>query len=94
MSKKKKDTSGLRLYRVNYEEYLHYEEFIEASSPEEARRQFENSIHELEPTEAEVYDMEIEPVNEDEDKKGGWYEDVEHKDTEVEEPAGRDHSLS
>ena len=50
----------MKLYRVNYEEYLHYEEFIEASSPEEAERVFKNSIHTLEPTEGEVYTFDVE----------------------------------
>ena len=43
------------LFRVNYEEYLHFEEFIEAGDKDEAERQFKNSISELEPIEAEQY---------------------------------------
>ena len=88
----KKNESGLTLYRVNYEEYLHYEEFIEAGSPEEAVQQFKNSIHDLEPTEAEVYDMEVEPV-EEEAKEGGWA-NVEHENDARKNALGNSHSLS
>jgi len=49
----------MTLYRVNYEEYMHFEEFVEASTPEEARRQFENSISDLEPMESGVFTYDI-----------------------------------
>ncbi len=51
-----------QLYRVNYEEYLSYEEFIEASSRDEAERIFRNSIDQLEPVEAGVYSFDVTPV--------------------------------
>jgi hypothetical protein len=60
----------MRLYRVNYEEYLHFEEFIEASSAEEAERQFRNSIGDLEPVEGETYTLDVEPVILESEKKG------------------------
>lgn len=47
------------LFRVNYEEYLHYEEFIEAVDADEAKKQFENSISDLDPLEAEVYSYDV-----------------------------------
>lgn len=49
----------MKLFRVNYEEYLHYEEFIEASSEEEATRIFKNSIQTLDPTEGEVFSFDV-----------------------------------
>jgi len=49
----------VKLFRVNYEEYLHYEEFIEASSEEEATRIFKNSIQTLDPTEGEVFSFDV-----------------------------------
>lgn len=49
----------MKLYRINYEEYLHYEEFIEAASQEEAERIFRNSIDTLDPVEGEVYSFDV-----------------------------------
>ena len=59
----------MSMYRINYEEYLHFEEFIEASTKEEAERQFKNSISELEPVEAEVFDFQVTDVSEE----GGYH---------------------
>ena len=50
------------LYRVNYEEYLHFEEFIEAADKDEAERIFKNSISDLEPVEAEMYELTVIPA--------------------------------
>ena len=60
----------MRLYRINYEEYLHFEEFIEASSAEEAERIFKNSINDLEPIEGETYTFDVEPVIDERERKG------------------------
>jgi hypothetical protein len=54
----------MKLYRVNYEEYLHYEEFIEATSEEEAERIFKNSIDTLEPVEGETYTFDVTDADE------------------------------
>jgi hypothetical protein len=69
---------NVKLYRVNYEEYLHYEEFIEASSPEEAERMFKNTIHTLEPVEGETFAFEVSDVRE-----GGETDVVEHSNTKT-----------
>jgi hypothetical protein len=58
-----------QLYRVNYEEYLHYEEFIEASSSEEAERIFRNSINTIEPIEGETYTFDVTAVLDDKTKE-------------------------
>lgn len=49
----------MTLYLVNYEEYMHYKEYIEAQSPEEAKRMFENSISQAEPIESGVFTYDI-----------------------------------
>ena len=53
----------MKLYRVNYEEYLHYEEFIEADSEEHAEVIFRNSIETIEPVDGEVYHSSVEEVD-------------------------------
>jgi hypothetical protein len=50
-----KPTMQPKLFRVNYEEYLHFEEYIEASDAEEAKRVFEKNIELFEPLEGEQY---------------------------------------
>lgn len=50
------------LFRVNYEEYLHFEEYIEATDKDEAERIFKNSIQTLEPVEAEMYQLTVLPA--------------------------------
>jgi hypothetical protein len=70
------DPNEMTLYRVNYEEYLRFEEFIEAASPEEAQRLFRNSIQDLEPVESEVHDFDAVRA----DGKGEFDEDVDDKE--------------
>lgn len=59
----------MTLFRVNYEEYLHYEEFIEAADAEEAERVFKNSIQTLDPIEGEIYTLDVEEAIETKKEK-------------------------
>ena len=60
-----------KLFLVNYEEYLHYEEYIEASDSEEAKRIFEKNIDAFEAVEAEQYCFDAEETTDAETSKVG-----------------------
>ena len=62
----------LKLYRVNYEECLQFEEFIEADSEEHAKVIFQNSIDTLDPVDGEVYEFTAECTTPEETPKGIW----------------------
>ena len=50
------------LYKIIYAEYMEYEEDVEASTPEEAKRQFEQAVEDgqVEPLEARIIQYKVE----------------------------------
>lgn len=66
-----KSTFQPKLFRVYYEERLAFEEYIEASDEEEAKRIFEKNIDTFEPMEADQYEFEAEETSDAETSKVG-----------------------
>ena len=64
-----KPTTQPKLFRVNYEEYLHFEEYIEASDEQEAKRIFEKNIDAFEPLTGEQYCFDAEEATDKETSK-------------------------
>lgn len=52
------------LFKIIYSEYMEYEEQFEATTIEEAKRQFEEAVQDgqAEPTSAQVCEYKVEPI--------------------------------